>query len=84
VQLDVQLDCQLILGRLRTARGARFVGWLGVVDASSDCTSSSAIRRHQTKGAGMTSSAQESEATLVVGGTGKTERRLAVREQIAR
>ena len=35
VQLDLDLDCQPISGRLRTQWGAdkRFEGWLGFVDA---------------------------------------------------
>jgi hypothetical protein len=34
-QLELNLNCEPISGRLRTARGAeeRFVGWLGFIDA---------------------------------------------------
>jgi uncharacterized protein YbjT (DUF2867 family) len=74
VRLELQLDSEPITGRLRPERGPgeEFVGWLGFVDALK--------RLHDdpsTKGSTMHT--PETKPTLVLGGTGKTGRRVAER-----
>ena len=50
VQLDVHLDRQPVIGRLRTPHAAdeRFVGWLGFVDALKRALSTE-LPRHRPK-----------------------------------
>jgi uncharacterized protein YbjT (DUF2867 family) len=82
VQLDVHLDRQPITGRLRTAHGADegFVGWLGFADALRRAQEAATERptTHR-QGASMTDNAQEMKPILVLGGTGKTGRRVVER-----
>ncbi|HKA04665.1 MAG TPA: hypothetical protein VKD67_10055, partial [Acidimicrobiales bacterium] len=82
VQFDVHLDRQPITGRLRTAFGAeeRFVGWLGFVEALKKVAATSARGpRPQTQGADMTDITNDTKPILVLGGTGKTGRRIIER-----
>ena len=82
VRLDVHLDRQPVTGRLRTARGAdeRFVGWLGFVDALKRAHEASTERPlTQTRGAAMTDNTKDMKPILVLGGTGKTGRRIVDR-----
>jgi uncharacterized protein YbjT (DUF2867 family) len=82
VQLDVHLDRQPVIGRLRSAQGAdeRFVGWLGFVDALKRVAEASrASGPTQTRGANVTDYTQANKPILVVGGTGKTGRRVVER-----
>jgi hypothetical protein len=82
VQLDVHLDRQPITGRLRTALGAeeRFVGWLGFVEALKTVAAMPARGpRPPTQGADMTDITNDTRPILVLGGTGKTGRRIVAR-----
>ena len=82
VQLDVHLDRQPVTGRLRTRHGAdvRFVGWLGFIDALKRAEQASTEHRPlRTKGATVTDNTQDTKPIVVVGGTGKTGRRVVER-----
>jgi uncharacterized protein YbjT (DUF2867 family) len=82
VQLDLQLDRQPITGRLRTTGGAdeRFVGWLGFVDALKSVAEARTDGPHaQRKGATMSDHRHDPAPILVLGGTGKTGRRIVER-----
>ncbi len=87
VQLDVHLDRQPVTGRLRTTHGAdeRFVGWLGFANALRSvheaATKRPSTHRPSThrQGATMTHNTQDMKPILVLGGTGKTGRRVVER-----
>ena len=82
VQLDVHLDRQPVTGRLRTRHGAneRFVGWLGFVEALKRAKQASTEHRPvRTQGATVTDNTKDTKPILVVGGTGKTGRRVVER-----
>jgi uncharacterized protein YbjT (DUF2867 family) len=72
-QLELYLEREPISGRLRPERGAdeEFVGWLGFVDALK--------RLHDPERKEQTVNTQATKPTLVLGGTGKTGRRVAER-----
>ena len=82
VQLVVHLDRQPVTGRVRTAGGGdeRFVGWLGFVDALKRAHEASAQGPPtQTGGAAMADNTKDMKPVLVLGGTGKTGRRVVER-----
>jgi uncharacterized protein YbjT (DUF2867 family) len=82
VQLVVHLDRQPVTGRLRTAGGGdeRFVGWLGFVDALKRAHEASTERPPtQAGGVAMTDNTKDMKPILVLGGTGKTGRRVVER-----
>jgi uncharacterized protein YbjT (DUF2867 family) len=81
-QLDVNLDRRPVTGRIRTPDGAdeRFVGWLGFVDAMKRSEQTSTQHPPtQTEGAMLTDNTQHTKPILVLGGTGKTGRRVVQR-----
>jgi nucleoside-diphosphate-sugar epimerase len=83
VQLDLHLDRQPICGRLRTDCGAgeRCVGWLGFVDALKRVHDMRRRRKAtpDQEDTEMTDRATKMKPTLVLGGTGKTGRRVVER-----
>ena len=83
VELDLHLDRQPICGRLRTGCGTaeRFVGWLGFVDALKRVHDTPPQRKATTdqEDTEMIDRATELKRTLVLGGTGKTGRRVVER-----
>jgi uncharacterized protein YbjT (DUF2867 family) len=80
-QLDVHLDRRPVTGRLRTAQGAdeRFVGWLGFVAALRSVQKASERPPPTTQGGTMTENTTDQRPILVLGGTGKTGRRIVER-----
>jgi uncharacterized protein YbjT (DUF2867 family) len=76
VELELHLDRRPIGGRLRPERGPDepFVGWLGFVDALKRLHDAATTEREG--GQQMT---HETKPTLVLGGTGKTGRRVVER-----